>query len=83
MADQCLFKETIMKNVEDTARHGQAIDGIASDMRKVANNVEVIAGKMTSMRGFIAGLSAAFGLIGACIGWLIKSLPVVASMVIK
>lgn len=83
MTDPCLFQETIMKNVAETARQGQAIEGMAGDMKKVAQNVEVIAEKMTSMRGFIAGIAAAFGLLGACIGYLIKAIPAVSAAVIR
>lgn len=90
MADPCQFQGVIMKTVEDGARHEQAIKAqgremsdMASDMKKIAENVELIASKITSMRGFVAGAAAAGGALVGLIVWVIKSLPAAAAMVIK
>lgn len=83
MSDPCLFQATIIKHGEDIAKQGQAVESMADDMRKVANNVEIIATRLTSMRGFVAGAAAAGGAFVGFVVWIIKSLPAAAAMVVR
>lgn len=77
MPDPCLFQETIMRNVAETARQGQAIDGMAADMKTVAEKVSMIAEYMTRMRGIVVGVGLSFGVIGTLVGLIIKSIPAI------
>lgn len=83
MSQPCDQIGTLMKHGEDIARGEQATAELVRVMNKIANDVEVISERMSTMKGFIAGSAAVGGGIVAIVVFMVKTLPAVLAAVLK